>query len=400
MVFKENNEMNQKKNIYIITSLFPTEKMPEFGSFVYSQAKVLTDRFNVSVLVEKKNAINKFKILSHIRLNKTLFSYRYTENTNSPFHIANFEYDLYSFLPKRLQYWQLCRIVQKYIRRDKRILPLVDIIHAHYTYNAGIIGQIISQIQEIPIVISEHNPNISFDNIWGKIFIKRFSLKMKYAVVSLYEYQNIKHKLPETISLSVLHNVVEENFFPIKKLDIQVRSKFSVLFVGYPHPIKGMPLLFDVINRFREESCCIHFLIVANDERSLEFPLGINEYINENNLNELCTLLPRVKHTQMVDLYHRADVLLSTSYNETFGMSMLEALLCGTPVVATNSGGPTEFLNNRNSILCDCGDVEGLYEGIRKIKTKQVVYNPIDIRNSVLGKYGINNFFNEIESIY
>ncbi|MDR6224335.1 glycosyltransferase family 4 protein [Desmospora profundinema] len=45
----------------------------------------------------------------------------------------------------------------------------------------------------------------------------------------------------------------------------------------------------------------------------------------------------------MVDLYRSADVFVSTSWIEGFGLPPLEAMACGTPVVTTNSGGVMDF---------------------------------------------------------
>lgn len=55
----------------------------------------------------------------------------------------------------------------------------------------------------------------------------------------------------------------------------------------------------------------------------------------------------------------RADLLLHTSRDEAFGMSVLEGLLTGTPVVATNSPGVREVVNGRYA-LASVGDVAAL----------------------------------------
>ena len=388
-----------KRDLLLLTSLFPIDRTSAYGSYVYAQAIALSKLYNVKVIVEKKCSINKYKVWSCFLNNRTFFAYRYDECLGEfPFSVAFLEYDLYSFFSCRLQYLQLYEIIRRVLSNGDFQLSPDCIIHAHFSFNAGLIGQIISKEKGNSLVITEHHPNMSFDNEWGRIFRNNLDANMRFTVVSLYEYQRMKNKLPKN-SLYILHNIVEENDFPLKSNN-KVDSKFTILFVGYPHPVKGMLLMFEVAARFRE--CCddIHFVVVSDDEKTSEFPMGINEYIIANKLDNICTLHPRVKHTQMADLYCKADVFLSTSYNETFGMSMLEALLCGTLVVATESGGPREFLNDQNSIICDCGDVDGLYESIRKVKMKHVVYDPIDIRNSVLGKYGINNFFNEIEKLY
>ena len=56
-----------------------------------------------------------------------------------------------------------------------------------------------------------------------------------------------------------------------------------------------------------------------------------------------------------------ADLFLLPSQNESFGLSALEALACGAPVVATDSGGIREVVKpGETGVLCAIGDVDGM----------------------------------------
>jgi glycosyltransferase involved in cell wall biosynthesis len=83
-------------------------------------------------------------------------------------------------------------------------------------------------------------------------------------------------------------------------------------------------------------------------------------------LNELETLaaqqLPDAFHVEppvsdVAPLMRSADVLLSTSTEEPFGLVLLEAQACGLPVVSTASGGPLDFIDNgETGLLVPPGD--------------------------------------------
>jgi glycosyltransferase involved in cell wall biosynthesis len=65
-------------------------------------------------------------------------------------------------------------------------------------------------------------------------------------------------------------------------------------------------------------------------------------------------------HEQMVKLFNVADVAAMPSIFEAFGLVSLEALACGTPVIAGNVGGFSKIVNNEIGYLMKPGDYETL----------------------------------------
>ncbi|PTM58849.1 glycosyltransferase family 4 protein [Desmospora activa] len=71
---------------------------------------------------------------------------------------------------------------------------------------------------------------------------------------------------------------------------------------------------------------------------------------------------------EMVELYRAADVFVSTSWIEGFGLPPLEAMACGTPVVTTNSGGVMDFCRHLESAyVVPPKHPEAVATGIRSI---------------------------------
>jgi L-malate glycosyltransferase len=63
-----------------------------------------------------------------------------------------------------------------------------------------------------------------------------------------------------------------------------------------------------------------------------------------------------------------ADLFLLPSSNESFGLSALEALACGVPVIGTRTGGIPEVVRDgETGVLCDVGDVEGMSDAAIKL---------------------------------
>jgi len=71
-----------------------------------------------------------------------------------------------------------------------------------------------------------------------------------------------------------------------------------------------------------------------------------------------------VEEDELVALYRSADALLFASLHEGFGLTALEALAAGTPVVASRIAPMTEFLSTDNAVLVDPLDPQDIARGI------------------------------------
>ncbi len=121
-----------------------------------------------------------------------------------------------------------------------------------------------------------------------------------------------------------------------------------VLFVGRIEPLKGidtllraMALVVQDFPRWKEEICVC---IVGGD--ASERPEAINAEMErlralreELGISELVTFLGAQAQDTLPYYYSAADVLVVPSHYESFGMVALEAMACGTPVIASKVGG-------------------------------------------------------------
>jgi len=69
-------------------------------------------------------------------------------------------------------------------------------------------------------------------------------------------------------------------------------------------------------------------------------------------------------------LFAAADVFVSASLMETYGLTLVEAMACGTPVVAFRVGGiPEAAPDGQGAILCEPGDGAAFTEAIMKLRS-------------------------------
>ena len=84
-------------------------------------------------------------------------------------------------------------------------------------------------------------------------------------------------------------------------------------------------------------------------------------------------VLGQVSDKELVKLYSQAKAFLALSRDEDFGITPVEAMACGCPVIAFNGGGYKEtVIDGRTGILFDDYSVEGLWRAIKKFETIKI----------------------------
>lgn len=114
----------------------------------------------------------------------------------------------------------------------------------------------------------------------------------------------------------------------------------------------------------------------------------IKRKIASLNLEDNFVLTGRVDRSMMPDIFHDFDLSVSTHRNEGFGIVHLESLAACTPVVAYNSGGLVEILNNGGGVL-----VEGGMEDFAKAVTKLLADDASRERLGMEGRKVVEHFF-------
>ncbi|HSP60994.1 MAG TPA: D-inositol-3-phosphate glycosyltransferase [Ornithinimicrobium sp.] len=117
-----------------------------------------------------------------------------------------------------------------------------------------------------------------------------------------------------------------------------------LLFVGRIQPLKAPDVLLraaaELLRRRPELRDRLVVAILGGLSGSgLTRPDLIQHVVDEEGLQDVVRLGPPVSREELADWYRAADVVAVPSYNESFGLVAVEALACGTPVVAADVGG-------------------------------------------------------------
>lgn len=143
----------------------------------------------------------------------------------------------------------------------------------------------------------------------------------------------------------------------------------TILFVGWLLPRKGIDFLLQALRLSKEQPGPRLRLLIAGSGPG---ELRVRALVDRLGLSDDCTFLPPCPYAQMPTLYHRADILALPSiatdtWQEQFGMALIEAMACGIPVVSTLSGAIPEVVGDAG-LLCQPNDFLSLAECIGRLR--------------------------------
>jgi D-inositol-3-phosphate glycosyltransferase len=143
-----------------------------------------------------------------------------------------------------------------------------------------------------------------------------------------------------------------------------------LLWVGRLAPIKGLDTLLDAVARLRAAGGAHTLLIVGGeaDEPENGHEAALRERIERLGLGAAVRFVGPLPQDVLPTYYVAADVTVLPSYYESFGMVALEAMACGSPVIASRVGGlVTTVRDGVTGFLVPESDVEALADRIASL---------------------------------
>jgi len=188
----------------------------------------------------------------------------------------------------------------------------------------------------------------------------------------VFKYLKIYPKsyiVPNSIDVNKYSKIPQRGDF-LKEYPL-LENKRLIVFYGRITAKKGMDILIKSFYKLSNEFPDLHLIIAGSDEEN--YSLKVKKWILNYRLSEKVTftgLLTGVnKYSVLVD----SEIFVLPSYSENFGMSVIEAMLCGIPVVISNGVGIyNEVYSNNAGIVTDIS-IDSVYAGIKELLQNEIV---------------------------
>ncbi len=210
---------------------------------------------------------------------------------------------------------------------------------------------------------------------------------------------------PEKVVL--IHNGIDVERFVKRSESIPSREqledqKLRVGMIGHLAPIKGQEDFIRAVAIVCERRNDVEFIIAGEDKsRGGENRRSLEKLVDELGLNQRVSLVGWID--DVAKLLPTLDLFVSPSRSEPFGLSIVEAMAAGVPVVATMSEGAREIIDeDQTGRLVSIGDAEALAKVIGELLSDQKQRDRLaeNARSVVSERFSLEQMLDTTEQVY
>lgn len=273
-----------------------------------------------------------------------------------------------------------------------------DLIHAHAVYPGGAAAVSLGCKYGVPVGVTEHlgpfpPPTLCLPG--GQmmpLLIDTFAAVSRCSAVSQALADRI-NELGLAQEIAVLPNFLPDNFGSNRSSVPKLNDGFSFLSVGGPSIAKGTDVLLKALSHMESN---VTLSIVGH---SPELPI-FQQMAADLGLAGRVRWLGAVSRDKMPEQYSVCDAFVLPSQSETFGISLIEALAFGKPIIATRCGGPEDIVTKGNGLLVAIDSVSELFVAMQHMVRYGGSYAADVLRADFLARFSATASMGRLEKWY
>ncbi|HEX6807513.1 MAG TPA: N-acetyl-alpha-D-glucosaminyl L-malate synthase BshA [Gemmatimonadaceae bacterium] len=246
----------------------------------------------------------------------------------------------------------------------------LDILHAHYAIPHATSAWIAKEMLDnddvgVRIITTLHGTDITLVGQDPSFqTLTKFSIERSDGLTAVSQF--LKRETYKAFgctgcAVEVIHNFVDPALYDRSTHSPLLREQLGsngdravIMHVSNFRPVKRVRDIVRIFARIRSERPAVLVMVGDGPERT-----SAEQEARELGLQDDTYFLGKID--VVAPLLASADLFLLPSQSESFGLSALEALACGVPVVASRVGGIPEVVSDGvTGVLCDVGDVHGM----------------------------------------
>lgn len=371
-----------RQKIFLVSD-FPELDMPTSYTWIKTRVDVLKEYYNVTVI----------KILD-------------TADRNEVIRVPQEGFCLLIIkvrklrVPKLWHYYrdfQLKRILLNLLKEQKP-----DLVHIHFSiYYSWVLDSVCRKLN-IPYCITEH-ASFFETSMKRRFFGPRTRKALNHANRVFAVSEALKKIMLRYVNreIDVKFNIVDPDLFRPDEEERQAKrngSRFITVGSLDENDKKGYELLIESLWMIKQRSPELEFQcdIIGSGPNRSKLEAMVQKYKLQPNVK----FLGDIPNHEMARYYNQADFFVSSSRSETFGVAAVEAMCCGLPVVTTISGGPEEFVTEKEGIIVGKASAEAISEGIQRMIVNCPHYDRKHIRSYINNLFSRDKYLEYMKRVY
>jgi len=241
---------------------------------------------------------------------------------------------------------------------------------------------------------------------WLQVFVQNLMkqadrVQQRRAAALLLSTPAARSRVYDDVAASKLdvlpYGVDVDAFSPSTPVSDQEKD-LRILYLGRLHRQKGIFVLLEAMERvFEEHPTCT--LDIAGSGPAKERVQGL---VEEMPYRDNIRLRGQVDRADVPQLFSRCSLLCISSLGEPFGLTALEAMAAGKPIVGTNAGGLAHIIPDEGGCKVPPGDSDALADALIKLLSRPEPRRQMGKTNRriALKKYEWSAVIDELEGIY
>jgi colanic acid/amylovoran biosynthesis glycosyltransferase len=258
-------------------------------------------------------------------------------------------------------------------------------MHNHLGDNSGTVTLLLSKLIRVGYSITIHGPHIFFDPTHWAL---REKLKHSRFIACISHYCQSQMMLfsdrADWNRLQIVRCGVDVELFRYRKVSEKVRK---LLYAGRLAVEKGLPVLFESLRMLADQGYDFELTLVGDGVDRLE----LEKLGKEFGISQRLIFAGYVSQDGVREYLQQSDIFILPSFAEGVPVSLMEAMACGVPVLATYVGGVAELIEpERTGLLVPPADSFALSKAIARY------FDDFDLRQQVstLGRQKVATKFN------
>lgn len=347
--------------ILVFTSLFPNRAQPSHGIFIKERVRHFASNVEVKV-VAPISVLQQWGVMKQIPRREEIDGM----DVYHPHYIG------FPKLAKFLDGWLMYRSVLSAVKGIQKEFDF-DLLDVHYAYPDGFAGFLLSCALKRPYILSVRGSDIHLLKDYpARRRLIRKTLKNAAQVVAVSRALRDEvaelGAVPEKVTI-IPNGVDQETFFPGDRQAAREKLGLSphrtiLLAVGRLMEVKGIQYLLPAVSEIKREGEYDKLQVFVVGEGPLRGAL--TKRIQGLGIETSVFLIGQRPHEELYSWFNAADLFCLPSLSEGCPNVLLEAMACGTPVVASKVGGVPDLVDSAEvGILTPPANPAALAEAIK-----------------------------------